>query len=207
VDLADFQSLADENEGYRFCLLGVDVLSRRVFAVPIKSKSTKDMFEGFEELFKQMPHLPSEIYSDRGLEFESGEMKRYFEEKGIEKFSARSSYVKAAVAERFIRSLKLRLYRWFSEKNSLKWTKVLPEIVNAMNNTVNAATGMTPNEVNPKNASVLWDKLYREYLYPETKRRATKFKANDAVRLAKKKQTFEKGYLANYSGFFLIIFQ
>lgn len=200
MDLADFQSLAEENDGYRFCLLGVDVLSRRVFAVPIKSKSTKDMLQGFEELFKQMPHLPSEIYSDRGMEFESGEMKKYFKDKGIEKFAARSSDVKAAVAERFIRSLKLRLYRWISEKNSLKWAKVLPEIVNALNNTVNSATGMKPNDVNPENASILWDKLYRQYLYPEVRGKAPKYKAQDAVRLAKKKQTFEKGYLANYTG-------
>lgn len=34
----DFQKLAKYNDGYRYCLLGVDVLSRRVFGTPIKSK-------------------------------------------------------------------------------------------------------------------------------------------------------------------------
>jgi hypothetical protein len=66
--LADFQNLAKENDGNRFCLLGVDVLSRRVFAVPIKNKGTEEMKRGFEQLFAQMPYLPSEIYSGNSLE-------------------------------------------------------------------------------------------------------------------------------------------
>jgi len=63
--LGDFQALAKENKGMRYLLLGVDVLSRQMFGVPTKSKSTVDMKGAFEEIFKQMPFLPRKIYTDR----------------------------------------------------------------------------------------------------------------------------------------------
>jgi len=106
VDLGDFQSLSKENYGFRYMLIAVDVLSRMVFAVPVKSKSSVDMIPAFEEIFNQMPHLPSEIFSDKGYEFESKEMKKYFEDKGIAKFTSSTGDTKAAVAERFIRTVK-----------------------------------------------------------------------------------------------------
>jgi hypothetical protein len=202
--LADFQSLADENDGHRFCLIAVDVLSRQLFAVPIKSKTTNEMKRAFNELFSQMIHPPSELYTDLGLEFESKEMREFFKQWGIAKFGTRTGDVKAAVAERFIRTLKQRLYKYFSEKNTLRWIDVLPKIVYAINNTVNSATGMKPSAVNSKNSIKLWNSLYGAYLFPENGQKKTPlYKEGDAVRMSKKKRTFEKGYLANFTGKFL----
>lgn len=63
VDLGDFQKLKKENDGYAYLLVGVDLLSRRVFGVPLKTKETKEVLRGFDELFEQMPYLPQEIFS------------------------------------------------------------------------------------------------------------------------------------------------
>ena len=65
-DLGDFQALGKENQGNRYLLLGVDVLSRQMFGVPAKSKGTKDMKDAFEAVLEQMPSQPQQIYTDRG---------------------------------------------------------------------------------------------------------------------------------------------
>jgi hypothetical protein len=65
TDLADFQQLAKENDGYRYLLVGVDVLSRRLFTTPVRSKSSEEMKQAFDRLFAQMPNLPSELYTDQ----------------------------------------------------------------------------------------------------------------------------------------------
>jgi hypothetical protein len=80
-----------------------------MFGAPTKSKRPVDMMHAFDEIFKQTPFLPESAYTDRGFEFESKAMKKYFEEKGIEKYAAKSSTIKAAVVERAIRTLKNRL--------------------------------------------------------------------------------------------------
>ena len=78
-------------------------------ASPILSKKGKDVILGFEQIFKSMPHLPSEIFHDRGTEFLNKEVKEYLKKKGIHQFSSATGDTKAAVAERFIRTVKYLL--------------------------------------------------------------------------------------------------
>ena len=102
-------------------LVAVDVLSKLVFTAPVKSKKPEDMVVAFDQLFELVPCLPGKIFSDRGLEFEAKAMKKYFADKFIQKYNARNTDIKAALAERCIRTIKTRLYRYFSEKNTTNW--------------------------------------------------------------------------------------
>jgi len=147
VDLGDFQSLSRTNKGHRFMLVAVDVLSRRVFAAAIKSKKFIDVRDGFEQVFKQMPYLPQQIFSDRGMEFESGEVRQYFKEKGILKLKANASHIKASFAERMIRTIKDKLYRYFSEKNTTDWINVIGKITHSINSSICRSTGKKPNDM------------------------------------------------------------
>lgn len=108
ADLADFQDLAKENNGYRYCLLGVDILSRRFFAVPVKSKKSDDMCAAFDQLLTQMPKKPQIIFTDGGMEFCSRQMNAWYRSKLIQKHAGMSPQIKASVAERgkFFRSFR-----------------------------------------------------------------------------------------------------
>ena len=112
ADLGDFQSLSRSNKGYKFMLCVVDVLSRRVFTAPLKSKQADEVINGFKHVFDQMDYLPQEIFVDLGTEFDNRKFKDFLNEKGINRLAAVSSMTKAAVAERMIRSLKAKLYRF-----------------------------------------------------------------------------------------------
>jgi hypothetical protein len=115
-DLADFQALSQKNKGYKYLLVAVDIFTKMVYAEPIKGKTFISIKEGFEAIFKKMAHLPSSIYTDRGLEFLSNDVKNYMEhEKGIKQESSSVGQMKASIAERMIRTLKNRLYKYFSE--------------------------------------------------------------------------------------------
>ncbi|KAL3084403.1 hypothetical protein niasHS_008558 [Heterodera schachtii] len=163
ADLADFQALSRKNSGYRYLLLAVDVLSRRMFGSPVKSKRPVDMKRAFEELFEQMPRVPDTLYTDRGLEFVAKPLKEFYAEKGIQKFET-SSKKKAAVAERAIRTLKTRLYKYFSANNTSVWVDVLSKFLSAINNSVCRATGLRPNEISDTNAREVWKRVYGEGL-------------------------------------------
>ncbi|KAL3094098.1 hypothetical protein niasHS_005514 [Heterodera schachtii] len=178
ADLADFQALSRKNSGYRYLLLAVDVLSRRMFGSPVKSKRPADVKRAFEEVFDQMPKLPETLYTDRGLEFVAKPMKEFFAENGIKKYET-SSKKKAAIAERAIRTLKTRLYKYFSAKNTSAWVDVLPKFLSAINNSVCRATGLRPNEISDVNAREVWKRVYGEGLVPAEKR--PKIKVGETV--------------------------
>ncbi|KAL3110283.1 hypothetical protein niasHT_012701 [Heterodera trifolii] len=194
ADLADFQALSRKNSGYRYLLLAVDVLSRRMFGSPVKSKRPVDMKRAFEELFEQMPRMPDTLYTDRGLEFVAKPLKEFYVEKGIQKFET-SSKKKAAVAERAIRTLKTRLYKYFSANNTSVWVNVVPKFLSAINNSVCRATGLRPNEISDANAREVWKRVYG-VAQPDMK---PKIRAGETVRIPEPKHIFEKGYIPNYS--------
>jgi hypothetical protein len=108
IDLADFQKLSRKNKGMNFILVAIDVLSKKVFSIPLKSKSSKDMLKAFTDLIQQMPIKPSRIFTDKGKEFLNKDVKNFFKENEIEKYEANSTTVKASLAERAIRNLKQR---------------------------------------------------------------------------------------------------
>jgi len=79
-------------------------------------------------------------------------MKEYFKKKDIDKRVVYSPDVHASMAERANRTIKERLYRYFSEQNTLRWNNVIQKIVSGINASINRTTGVTPNSVTFKNA-------------------------------------------------------
>jgi hypothetical protein len=123
-------------------------------------------------------------------------MRSYFKEKGVAKHASRSSDVKAAVSERMIRTLKQRLYRWFSEKNALRWTEVVQKIADGINASVCRVTGVAPAAVDHANAEQIWRRVYGKERDPRYWDRPPKrFAVNTAVRIDKAKGAFHKSYL------------
>ncbi|KAL3087105.1 hypothetical protein niasHS_005344 [Heterodera schachtii] len=197
VDLADFQALSRHNRGHRYLLVAVDVLSKRLFVVPLKNKRAEEMLEAFKLLIGQMPMAPHRIFSDKGTEFKNRLLKEFFEQREIEKHEPVHSSVKASVAERAIRNVKQRLYRYFAETETLNWVDEAQKIVDGINSSPSRAHGMRPIDVGFSNAQRVWKRLYGGHGAPQ-KRRPPRFRKDDFVRMSREKGQFEKGYLPNY---------
>jgi len=114
ADLADMQSLASSNSGYKYILTVIDIFSKFAWAIPIKSKSSKDMVPAFETLFKKSaPRKPERLQTDAGKEFLNKDVQALFKQKHIHHFFSASDN-KAAVVERFNRTLKTRIWTYFT---------------------------------------------------------------------------------------------
>lgn len=93
-----------------------------------------------------------------------------------------------------IRTLKQRLYRWFSEKNSLKWTHIVHKIADGINRSICRVTGVAPIDVNHGNAEKIWRRIYGEDR-TKMEQPSKRFAINTAVRIDKAKGAFHKSYL------------
>nr|CAD2162459.1 unnamed protein product [Meloidogyne enterolobii] len=196
VDLADFQAISRHNQGNRYLLLGIDVLSKRVFGTPVKSKRTEEMIQAFKRLFEQMPMKPHRIFSDKGTEFKNKQIAEYFEKEEIHKTEPVHSIVKASLAERAIRNIKQRIYRYFAQNKILNWIQVLPKIIEGINKSKSRIHGMRPIDVTFDNAQKVWERIYsNDYLKRKIK---SKLKKGDYVRMSVGKGLFEKGYIPNW---------
>ena len=157
-DLMDLQALAPYNNGHRFVLTVIDILSRYGWARPLKSKHGVEVKKAFESIFRE-GRTPNRNQSDQGTEFENRSVRALFQQHDIELFSVKSAY-KAALVERWNRTLKTKLWKYFTAKNTYKWLNVLQDIVYAYNHKRHRIIGCTPASVNERNAMMIWSKLY-----------------------------------------------
>ena len=150
ADLIEVGTLARYNHGYRY-LLTVDVLSKYAWVEPVKSKTGKDVTAAFEKILKCSDgRQPLKLQTDDGKEFYNKTFQALMTRKGIRHFST-SSDTKASVVERFNRTLKKRLYRYFTVKNTLKYLPMLKELVTGYNRAYHRSIKMALEKVTMSN--------------------------------------------------------
>ena len=70
------------------------------------------------------------------------------------------SEMKAAVVERFNRTLKEKMWRYFSHTQSYRYIEVLPDLVYSYNNTYHPTIKTSPSKVTKKNEDKIWEIMY-----------------------------------------------
>lgn len=196
ADLADMQTLAKENNGMRYILTVIDVFSKYAWAIPIKDKQAKTMVEAFRELFQRARgRVPKRLQTDKGTEFLCAPVQRLLRDKGVHHFVSQSDK-KAAVVERFNRTLKTRLWTYFTARNTKRYVDVLQRFVDSYNSSVHRMIGMRPKDVHPRHETEIWRRLYGDGGGVHT---SSGPKAGELVRISRWKGNFEKGYLPNWS--------
>lgn len=197
TDLADVSRLKKHNSGYTFLLCVICVFSRRAEIEPLRNKSGMEVIKGFKKIFKRMPKCKF-LASDFGKEYLNKNTQKYFKMNNIKHFAI-SSDSKAAIAERFWRTFKKKLYRYFTHNNTLRYNNVLQDIVKSYNERPHSSLPdkMSPMQVTAKNKKKVWKHLYKDYFDKISP--PFKYKINDKVRISKLAKTFKKGYLPTMS--------
>jgi len=76
--------------------------------------------------------------------------------KGIQCQVFRNPDVKCSIVERAQRTVRDRLYKFFTYTNSIKFIDVLQKFVNAYNDTVHFATGMAQSKITDSDVLTIW---------------------------------------------------
>jgi hypothetical protein len=197
ADLADMQDYADSNDGNRYIFTVIDVFSKFAWAIPVKKKDSKLMKDAFVSLFeKSSPRIPERLQTDKGLEFYNSSVQNLLKSKHIHHFSTESS-LKAAIVERFNRTLKTKIENYLTANQTHRYVDKLDDFLNSYNHSYHRSIGFCPANVTKQNESQIWQRLYGgNKLIFKPKEKLTK---DDMVRISKIKRTFEKGYTPNWT--------
>ena len=132
---------------------------------------------------------PNKIWVNQGSEFYNQSLKDFLKIINIEMYSTYNEG-KFVVAERFIRTLKNKIFKRMRAISKNFYFDMLDNIVNKYNNTIHRTITMKPIDVT--------DDSYVEYNENSIKK-DPKFKVGDHVRISKYKNIFAKGYTQNWS--------
>ena len=177
------------NKGIRFLLCVIDIFSKYAWVVPLRDKKGVSIFAAFQTILKQSNRKPNKIWVDKGSEFYNASFKKWLQGNDIVMYSTNNEG-KSVVAERFIRTLKSKIYKYMTSISKNVYIDKLDDIVNECNNTYHTTIKMKPIDIKD-NAFINTDK--------ETNDKDPKFKVGDRVRISKYKNIFAKGYTPNWS--------
>ena len=194
VDLADMQLLSKFNKGFRFVLIKdllcvIDIFSKYAWVIPLKDKKGISIVNAFQKILKGSNRKPNKIWVDKGSEFYTISFKKWLQDNDIVMYSTNNEG-KSVIAERFIRTLNNRIYKYMTSISKNVYIDKLDDIVRKYNNTYHTPMKMKPIDVK--------DNTYIDFK-KESNDKNPKFKVGDHVRISKYKNIFAKVYMPNWS--------
>ena len=192
------QLLSKFNKGIKYLLCVIDLFSKYAFVVPLKDEKGISIVNAFQSILNKSKRKPyirvdirvdHKIWVDKGSEFYNASFKKWLQDNDITMYSTNNER-KSVIAERFIRTLKSKIYKYMTSISKNVYIDKSNVIVNKYNNTYHTTIKMKPIDVKD-NTHVNTNKEIN-YKYP-------KFKVRDYVRILKYKNIFAKGYMPNWT--------
>lgn len=207
VDLSDMRTYSKYNDDFKYILCVIDVFSKYAYVRAIKKKNSTTIIKCFDDIFSEAKATPRHIQSDKGTEFVSNDVRRFLKNKNVNYYTTNNPDIKASIVERFQRTLKMKMWRYFTHKNTYRYINILQDLVHSYNHSFHTSIKMKPCEVSSENIMTVWCNLYDR---PNKKnsvliKTTPKFNINEYVRITKYKHIFQKGYETNWSDEIFII--
>ena len=191
-DVIDVQSLAKENDGVRYLLVVIDTLSKYAWVEPMKSKEGKNVAKALNKIIKESKRCPKVLRTDRGGEYTNRIVQNALTQHSIRHMIA-DHRTKESISERFIRTIKSRLWRYFRATNGYRYLDVLKDIVTSYNHSVHRTIQRRPVDVTIYNGEDVWRHMYGKMIADKS-RYTSDLKIGDRVLISKEKAGFDKGY-------------
>lgn len=195
MDLAVFSQFAKYNDNYKYILMIIDVFSKKGYGIPLKSKSGKEVSKVIDEFLTNDISNVLYVQTDKGTEFLCTQTQKVFKDHNIQHYTYTNQEIKATFVERFTRTLKQKMYRYFTHTNSYRYIDVLSDLIHSYNSAIHSSHNLSPNRINESNQETVWQKLYNPDRPINELNIKPTFRVGDKVRISKYSTTFAKGYL------------
>ena len=183
------QLLSKFNKGFRFLLCIIDIYSKYTWVIPLKDKKGVSIVNGFQKILKESNQKPNKIWIEKGSEFYNNSFKKRLKDNDIEMYSTNNER-KSVIAERFIKTLKNKIYKYITAISKNVYIDKLDDIAKEYNNKYHTSIKMKPVDVK--------DNTYIDFK-KEINNKDPKFKVGDYVRISKYKNIFAKEYMPSWS--------
>ena len=198
IDLTFMPRYKKQNNNYYVIFTAININSRYAYAYYSKDKNEESIIEIFNKWLKNCLIIES-VTMDEGTEFTNKKIKKWFEDNDIETFFTSDSH-KLGIINRFHRTLKDKILKYFIANDTTRWIDVIDEIIKNYNNTRNSGIyNFTPKEASkPMIQNYIINKKIEESQGIEKINDEDKdehFSIDDKVRIKIKSDIFDKGKL------------
>lgn len=198
ADLVDMTMYSTENDGYKYLLTVIDAFSKYAYVMPVKTKGGRNVAMAYRRILDDSAQSPKVLQTDRGLEFKNAFFKALLQTRGIKlQHPLTTSKLKCAIVENFNKTLKLKMFRFFTHKggNYRRYIDVLSDLVKSYNNTVHSVTKYRPVDVTFENAIAVYHNTHMRHKKEPLVTSPQKLQPGDYVRVALKSTALDRGVM------------
>lgn len=209
MDLIDISKIKAANDGVRFLLVLIDIMTKKVWVYALKKKSASTVKRALTHWLNNLDEFPKIIKSDQGTEFTNLLVQQLLRSNNIEWQSA-SGTLKACIAERVNKTLQILIYKYLSENESIRYLDVLPQLIKTYNTRGHKTLeNMSPNEADrPENEGRIQAIFHARYAKLAETRRQPRLQVGNVVRVKtdpKKITSSSRAYAEQFHGEFFSI--
>jgi len=211
ADLIDLTFYSKKNDDNKYILLMIDIFSRYTWLRPLKTKGNENVIPAMKSILDE-GRKPKSLRTDKGKEFTNNTVSSFYKEEKIHHYVTFNE-TQANYAERCIKTIKTKIYRYMKKNNTHRYIDVLQDIVNGYNNSIHRSLGVTPISVNKNNED---ENRLQQYLLKNKKQtnkkdeknpnlkekkiiKAFSLKVGDDVRISMIKEKFDREYDQKWS--------
>ena len=215
ADLIDISNLKRTNQGVTFLLVIIDVFSRKIWVMPLKSKSAQSSSAAFQDWIESLRgdlKQQAQILTDSGTEFYNRMVKEVMESAGIKLVKAKNIY-KAAIAERVNKTIQVLIYKYLTDKGTDKYIDVLDRLIHGYNSKKHQTLKyqFTPNDADAAENEAAVRSIHMLRAGSKAMRNAKRrldFKIGDQVRIkthGKAPSSARRAYVQQFHGELFVI--
>ena len=191
ADLLDMSNYSKDNHGFKWILLVIDVFTRKAYAQSMKSKESANVLSAFKKIVEENGK-PEKLITDNGSEFINREFQKYLSDNNVFHETNEPQYHPTlGLIDRLCRTIKEKIFKYFTDKNETNWLDHLQNIMTAYNQSPHEAL----EDLTPQEAS---EEKYKAFIQDLNKEKNVisnhYFKEGQIVRKKLIKPTFAKGY-------------
>lgn len=147
LDISDMSQYSNQNNGYKFILLAIDIITRKAFAQPLKNKTEKTIIESFNKMVDNDKSIILKI--DIESEFKNKEINNTEDNEILLNDINVGDHYSLGIIDKLSKTLIDLIHKYFTENNTVKWVEHLPKLIEIYNNTPNSGLphGISPNQI------------------------------------------------------------
>ena len=140
------QLISKFNEVFRFLFCVIDIFSQYAWVVLLKDKNSVSIVDAFQKILDKLGRKPNKIWVDKRSKSYNNYFKKWLKYNEIEMYLIHNEE-KSVVAERLIRTLKTKIYKYMTSVSKDVYIDKLDDIVTEYNNTYHITIKMKPVNV------------------------------------------------------------
>jgi hypothetical protein len=189
IDLTFYPKYKSANNGYSIMLCLIEIATRKAYIVPLKTKSESEIYDALNKLLSKVKGIKA-ITSDNGSEFVNKKIQKLFKDNGIIHYLGQAEDKRTlSIVERFNRTIKNYLRRYFTAYDTYNWIDVIDDIVDNYNNSYHSSLKTSPNKITKEQIGRIYTDNIQHNAYLKDK---LNINVGDKVRTLNSKNVFDK---------------